>query len=121
MLELEAAPPPRPDAAVDDVPDVLSAVPLREARGHGGALARGADHRQRRGRVERVRQRVQVVVGDVDGAGDAAAVSLRALAHVEHLDRAPSFQSSCSSGTVTRRVSITGPFSSRHAVIPPCR
>ncbi len=57
-LELEPAPLPRPDAAVDDVPDVLGAEPLREARGHRGALARGADHRERRRGVDPVRQRV---------------------------------------------------------------
>ena len=68
-----------------------SATPcaLQQARGDRGALARGADDRDRPLAVERRRGLAQVVVGREGRAGDVARVPLVALADVEDLSVAP--------------------------------
>ena len=78
---------PRADAAVDHVEDLARAEALHQAGADRRALAGRADHRDRPQRVELVRQRVDVVVGREDRAGDVAGLPLVALAHVEDLQR----------------------------------
>ena len=65
------------------------AVADKQARGHAAALARAADDGDRGGRVEALRDRVDVVVRRRDRTGDVTLVPFRPLAHVEHLDGRP--------------------------------
>jgi hypothetical protein len=58
------------------VQNVLGAVALDEARGHRGALARGAHDRHGALRIEAVGQGVDVVPGLEQRAGDVAGVVL---------------------------------------------
>src|SRR3954468_13663960 len=81
-LERPAGARPGADAAVGHVDRLARAVAQQQRGGELGALAGRADRRHRPGEVHAPRWLAQLVVGDVDGAGDVARVPLRALADV---------------------------------------
>src|SRR5207248_6006447 len=78
---------PGADAAVDHMQHALDPEPREQARGHCAALAGAADRCHRPLGIDPVGHRVDVVVRDVDRAGDSHAAPLVELTDVEDLNR----------------------------------
>ena len=91
-----------------------------QARGHRRALAGGADDRDRLARVEPVRERVDVVLGREDRAGDVAGVPL-ASARARRGSAASRPMQLAAAARRSTPLDARRPSPARQLVMPPCR